>query len=97
MVEAKICVMCGLNTINDVICDECGQTPHKYKSMTPNEASCLISASPMLQPKHFSMFGNLLKISPDGFWVRCQKVEQNGDEAKIIYQAFLEYLSTGKR
>ena len=34
-----------------------------------------------------------IKISEDGFWVRGQKVEQDAEEAKIVYNAFKEFLT----
>ena len=33
-----------------------------------------------------------IKISDDGFWVRGQKVEQDPQEARIVYEAFREFL-----
>jgi hypothetical protein len=36
--------------------------------------------------------GEMLKISPDGFWVRGVKVEQGPEEAKEVYEAFLKLL-----
>lgn len=33
-----------------------------------------------------------IKISDEGFWVRGQKVEQDKNEARIVYQAFKEFL-----
>jgi hypothetical protein len=36
---------------------------------------------------------DMLRISKEGFFVRGEKVEQDKDEAKIVYDAFLEWLS----
>ena len=33
-----------------------------------------------------------IKISDEGFWVRGQKVEQDPQEARIVYEAFREFL-----
>ena len=33
-----------------------------------------------------------IKITEDGFWVRGEKVEQGPEEARIVYQAFREFL-----
>jgi hypothetical protein len=34
----------------------------------------------------------MLRIGPDGFWVRGVKVEQDEHEAEQVYQAFQEWL-----
>ncbi len=40
----------------------------------------------------------MLRISPDGFWVRGEKVPQGEGEAKAVYDAFVSWLrSTGQR
>ena len=33
-----------------------------------------------------------IKISDDGFWVRGVKVEQGPTEARVVYEAFREFL-----
>ena len=33
-----------------------------------------------------------LKITEEGFWVRGEKVAQGKDEARIVYQAFQDFL-----
>lgn len=33
-----------------------------------------------------------IKISDDGFWVRGVKVEQGPNEARVVYEAFREFL-----
>jgi hypothetical protein len=35
----------------------------------------------------------MLRVGPDGFWVRGVKVEQNDQEAKIVYNAMKEFLT----
>jgi hypothetical protein len=35
----------------------------------------------------------MLRIGPDGFWVRGVKVRQDDKEAEIVYNAFKEFLS----
>ncbi len=35
----------------------------------------------------------MLRIGPDGFWVRGVKVPQDDNEAEIVYNAFKEFLS----
>ena len=35
----------------------------------------------------------MLKIGPDGFWVRGVKVEQGDGEAEIVYKAFKEFMT----
>lgn len=40
----------------------------------------------------------MLRISPDGFWVRGEKVPQGEGEAKAVYDAFVSWLrATGHR
>lgn len=34
----------------------------------------------------------MIKISPEGFWVRGQLVEQDDREAKIVYNSFKQWL-----
>jgi hypothetical protein len=35
----------------------------------------------------------MLKVSPDGFWVRGVKVEQGSGEAQSVYQAMKEFVT----
>lgn len=35
----------------------------------------------------------MLRCGPDGFWVRGEKVEQDDNEAKIVYNSFREWLT----
>lgn len=35
----------------------------------------------------------MLRCSPDGFWVRGEKVEQDDNEARIVYNSFKEWLT----
>jgi hypothetical protein len=35
----------------------------------------------------------MLKITPDGFYVRGKKVEQDDKEAVLVYNAFKEFLT----
>lgn len=35
----------------------------------------------------------MLRISPNGFWVRGVKVEQDEREAEIVYNAFREWMT----
>lgn len=36
--------------------------------------------------------GEILKITKDGFWVRGVKVDQDSREAKLVYDAFHEWM-----
>ena len=40
------------------------------------------------QPANIEM----IKITPDGFYVRGEKVPQDADEAQAVYNAFLSFL-----
>jgi hypothetical protein len=35
----------------------------------------------------------MLRVSPDGFWVRGVKVAQDSNEAEAVYQAFKAWMS----
>jgi hypothetical protein len=35
----------------------------------------------------------MLRVGPDGFWVRGVKVDQDDREAKIVYNAFKEWMT----
>jgi hypothetical protein len=35
----------------------------------------------------------MLKIGPDGFWVRGEKVPQDDKEAKAVYEAFTAFIA----
>jgi hypothetical protein len=34
----------------------------------------------------------MLRVGPDGFWVRGQKVEQDDNEAQTVYNAFKAWM-----
>ena len=38
----------------------------------------------------------MLKVSPDGFWVRGTKVEQDDKEAETVYNAFKAWMMWAK-
>jgi hypothetical protein len=39
------------------------------------------------------VFGDILKITPDGFYVRGNKLEQDDSEAKLVFEAMKEFLN----
>jgi hypothetical protein len=47
----------------------------------PNTITCLAGGEEML------------RVGPDGFWVRGVKVEQDDNEAQSVYKAFKEFLT----
>lgn len=47
----------------------------------PNTITCMAGGEEML------------RIGPDGFWVRGVKVEQDDKEAEIVYNAMKEFLT----
>ena len=47
----------------------------------PNTITCLAGGEEML------------RVGPDGFWVRGVKVEQDDREAQIVYNAMKEFLT----
>jgi len=54
---------------------------YKFHEPEPNNIVCMAGGTEML------------KISPDGFWVRGQKVTQDDREAEIVYNAFKQFLT----
>lgn len=51
-----------------------------YEDLTPDQIICNVNASEMI------------KVSPEGFWVRGVKVPQDNNEAETVYNAFKEFL-----
>jgi len=51
------------------------------KHSDPNTISCLAGGEEMI------------RVGPDGFWVRGQKVAQDKHEAEAVYRAFKEFLT----
>ena len=35
----------------------------------------------------------MLRVSPEGFWVRGVKIEQDDNEAQIVYNAFKSWMA----
>jgi hypothetical protein len=56
-------------------------TEYKFYDPKPNTITCLAGGEEML------------KIGPDGFWVRGVKVEQDDREAETVYNAMNEFLT----
>ena len=50
-------------------------------STEPNTITCLAGGAEML------------RVGPDGFWVRGVKVEQDANEAQAVYNAFKEWMT----
>jgi len=51
------------------------------KHSDPNTITCLAGGEEMI------------RVGPDGFWVRGQKVPQDKHEAEVVYRAFKEFLT----
>jgi hypothetical protein len=51
------------------------------KHSDPNTITCLAGGEEMI------------RVGPDGFWVRGQKVTQDKNEAEAVYRAFKEFLT----
>jgi hypothetical protein len=51
----------------------------------------------LVEPKNtitcMSGGAEMLRVSPEGFWVRGQKVEQDDKEAEVVYNAFKSWMS----
>jgi hypothetical protein len=52
-----------------------------YDKVPPNTITCMAGGAEML------------RVSPDGFWVRGKKVEQDDHEAETVYNAFKAWLA----
>jgi hypothetical protein len=97
MMEAKMCVQCGFKSISTIKCDHCGKPPLPKEAYTMKNDRRVNSLLGMFQPSSFSLFGDLLRISAEGFWIRGVKVEQDKDEAQKIYDTFINYLCNVKK
>ena len=53
---------------------------YKFQEPPTNTITCMTGTTEML------------KIGPDGFWVRGVKVEQDDKEAETVYNAFKQFL-----
>ena len=63
------------------IAEDWGSTPeYKFREPPTNTLICMAGGA------------ELLKIGPDGFWVRGVKVEQDDKEAETVYNAFKQFL-----
>jgi hypothetical protein len=51
-----------------------------FRDPVPSNITCLAGGEEML------------KVGPDGFWVRGVKVEQGPGEAQAVYRAFKEWM-----
>jgi hypothetical protein len=56
-------------------------TEYKFREPEPNNIICYAGATEML------------KIGPDGFWVRGVKVAQDDKEAEAVYNGFKQFLT----
>ncbi len=55
-------------------------TKYSFHNPEPNNIVCIAGGTEML------------KVGPDGFWVRGVKVKQDDNEAEIVYNAFKSFL-----
>ena len=52
-----------------------------FRDPEPNNITCLVGGEEML------------RVGPDGFWVRGVKVEQDAQEAQAVYNAFKQWMA----
>ena len=52
-----------------------------FRDPVPNNITCLAGGEEML------------RVGPDGFWVRGVKVEQDAQEAQAVYNAFKQWMA----
>jgi len=73
-------------TINDLVRDRIvtadggPYTLHTLRNDVPNSITCMAGGEEMI------------KCSPDGFWVRGVKVEQDENEAQKVYEGFKAWM-----
>jgi hypothetical protein len=53
----------------------------KFRGPEPDTISCMAGGAEML------------RVTPDGFWVRGKKVEQDDTEAQAVYNAFKAWMT----
>ena len=66
------------------------------KSENRMELELAPQADSFLEPnviKCFAGGSEMLRVGPDGFWVRGVKVEQDEHEAQAVYEAFKQWMS----
>jgi hypothetical protein len=57
-------------------------TSHQFvNDLKPNTITCMVAGEEML------------RVSPEGFWVRGQKVPQDDTEAEVVYNAFKAWMA----
>jgi hypothetical protein len=56
-------------------------TTYTFRDPEPNNITCMAGGAEML------------KVGPDGFWVRGVKIPQDENEAESVYRAFKEFLT----
>jgi hypothetical protein len=64
--------------LDEVITEPGG--PYQLRTNQPNAITCMAGGVDML------------KVSPDGFWVRGVKVEQDATEAQAVYEGFKAWM-----
>ena len=56
-------------------------TSYQFVNEKPNTIPCMAGGAEML------------RVGPDGFWVRGKKVEQDDTEAEAVYNAFKSWMA----
>ena len=57
-------------------------TGHQFvNDLKPNTITCMAGGAEML------------RVSPEGFWVRGEKVAQDDNEAQVVYNAFKSWMA----
>jgi hypothetical protein len=78
---------------NSAVCGIMGQL-WEYEGMYSNPASYQFVND--LKPNTITCMVNgaeMLRVTPEGFWVRGKKVEQDDREAEAVYNAFKAWMS----
>lgn len=55
--------------------------PGHAEVIQPNTITCIAGGAEML------------RVSPDGFWVRGKRVDQDDNEAEVVYNAFKSWMT----
>ena len=59
----------------------CGMSDYQFTPVATNTITCLAGGEEML------------RVSPEGFWVRGVRVGQDDNEAEVVYNAFKAWMT----
>ena len=78
---ATVCGMSGRNQLPADLYTIESSPGHSFANQPTNTITCMAGGEEML------------RVSPDGFWVRGKKVAQDDNEAEAVYNAFKAWMT----